>query len=75
MKTIKQYEKNDNDSAVCSSCGEFQVRPESIWFDESGYGYSTKLTRCPYCGKIIIVKYIEDYGMDVNMDWRFYHYE
>lgn len=75
-----QYEEDylevkKNDSAVCSRCGGFKVKPDNIWFDEQGYGYSTKLTQCPHCGKIVILKHIEDYGLNVNSDRRFYDYE
>lgn len=69
MKTIKQYE-----DSICSQCGEIKVQPESIYFDEHGYGYSTRITKCPHCGKIIILEYIQDYGLDVNNDERFYLY-
>ncbi len=78
MRNIERYKHSSssgvNDSAVCSSCGGFKVQPESIWFDEQGLGYSTRLTKCPYCGKIIILGYIEDYGLDVNSDSRVYEY-
>ena len=44
-----------------------------MW-DESGYGYSTKLVKCPECGQINIIGYVEDDGFDVNYDLRFYEY-
>ena len=75
MKTIEDenYLNELSDSAICSSCGGFKVQPENVWFDEKGYGYSTKLTRCPYCGKIIILGHLEDYGFSMmNYDSRLY---
>lgn len=76
MKTNEQYENYPgelSDSAICSSCGGFKVQPENIWFDNKGYGYSTKFTRCPHCGQIIILKYFEDYGFNhLNSDSRYY---
>ena len=77
MKTIEEYEqlclKGRSDYVSCKSCGEFKVQPENVWFDEHGYGYSTKLTRCPHCGKVVVVKYIEDYGFsNLNTDRRLY---
>lgn len=77
MKTIKQYEQScfngQSDYAICSSCGEFEVQPETVWFDEHGYGYSTKLSHCPYCERIVVVKHIEDYCFSmINTDQRYY---
>lgn len=79
MKNVEEYEQSYfswlSDNAICSSCGEFEVKPDNVWFDDSGYGYSTRLTKCPHCGKIVILKHIEDYGLDVNFDNRFYSYK
>lgn len=79
MKTLSDSYEDDyveklSYDAICRSCGIIHIQPENIWFDEQGYGYSTKLTKCPHCGKIIILGYIEDYGLDVNIDERFYRY-
>lgn len=76
MKTSEQENYFDElkDSAVCSSCRGFKVLPENVWFDEQGYSYSTKLTKCPHCGKIVILGYIEDYGFSkMNTDRRLYY--
>lgn len=60
-------------SAVCESCGGFKVQPENVWFDEHGYGYATKLTKCPYCNRIIVLKHIEDVGFSkLNTDARYF---
>lgn len=78
MKTVEDYEaayifEQNKNSGVCSSCGGFKVQPENVWFDEKGYGYSTKLTKCPHCGKVVILKYQEDYGFSkINTDRRIY---
>ena len=57
----------------CKSCeSNFVFKPDETWFDEHGTGYSTKLCRCPYCNKIVALRYIEDYGLDVNSDERYY---
>lgn len=73
-KTTKQYSSSIlSNRAVCSSCGEeFEVQPENVRFDEQGYGYSTRITKCPNCGKVVVMGYIEDYGLDINSDKRFY---
>lgn len=66
------YEAKQN-YGHCSACDlDFVFKPDEQWFDEHGLGYSTKLCRCPYCGKIVILKYIEDHNLDVNSDERFY---
>lgn len=76
MKTIEEYDNEwKQNSAICSSCGEFNIQPEDVWFDEQGSGYGTKLTRCAHCGKIVILGFIEDYGLDVNNDKRYYEYK
>lgn len=46
-----------------------------IKYDENGYGYSTEIAICPECGHIEVVKFIEDYCLDVNNDLRFYEYK
>ena len=57
----------------CKSCDStFKYQPEDMWFDNRGFGYSTRLTRCPFCNKIVVLEYMEDYGLDVNNDKRFY---
>ena len=44
------------------------------FFDDHGYGYSTKLVKCKCCGKINIVRYYQDRAMKLNNDSRFYDY-
>ena len=42
---------------VCIQCGKkISVDKNDGWWNDSGYGYSTKLTRCN-CGQLNIVKY------------------
>ena len=57
-------EESSKNNKTCSRCGvNFIFRPEETWFDDKGYGYSTKLVRCPHCGQINIIKHIEDRAM------------
>ena len=45
----------------CKKCKTIIVYTEADTFwDESGYGYSTKLIKCPYCGCYHAVRYEED---------------
>ena len=60
-------------SARCNTCGGFKVQPENVKYDEKGMGYTTRLTHCPYCGKLIILGYIEDPGFSrLNSDRRYF---
>ena len=64
---------NSQHSEYCKSCkSSFSFKPDEAWFDEKGFGYSTKLVKCKNCGKIVVVKHMEDKGLDVNLDRRFY---
>ena len=59
---------------TCKKCNEnFVWFPNDAWFDESGYGYSTKLVRCTHCNTINVIGYIEDMAMQkLNRDKREY---
>lgn len=60
------------DRLICVKCGrEFQ---SEIIYDESGFGYSAKIVKCPKCGAIRYIEVTEDQGLDVNHDERFYRY-
>lgn len=72
LKSIKQHKKIYKNKVECNSCGTFYLTDDAIHFDEQGYGYSTKFCNCPECGKFIILKHIEDYGLNVNFDERYY---
>lgn len=68
---LNQFNRQNN--GHCKSCNsDFVYQPESIWFDERGYGYSTRLTKCPYCGKIVILGHKEDKHLDINKDKKWY---
>lgn len=59
----------------CEKCeAEIKYKNIDIIWDESGYGYTTKLLKCPKCGYLNIVEYIEDVSLDVNNDIRYYQY-
>lgn len=76
MTSSDSYENDQVDKlsydAICLSCGVIQIQPEKMYFDEHGYGYTTRLGNCPHCGKIIILEYIEDPNLNVNFDERYY---
>lgn len=58
---------------ICEKCNRETHRPY-MWWDESGYGYSTKLWKCRICNGIQIAYIKQDKGLDVNADERFYEY-
>lgn len=59
----------------CSSCHEeYMYDSTEVFYDDHGYGYSTKLVKCKYCGKINIIRYFDDRAMKLNNDSRFYNY-
>lgn len=59
----------------CKKCEtNFIYYPQDVFFDDKGYGYSTKLVKCPECGCINIIRYMEDRSMKLNDDSRYYDY-
>ena len=77
MKTIEQYEEEfsrTQNNCTCEKCGSsFIFTPDEVFWDEKGFGYSTKLTRCKHCDCINIIKHVEDYGFSkTNTDRRLY---
>lgn len=61
-------------SKKCFNCGgSFCYKKTDIIWDESWHG-STKLIKCPECGKYIVLKYIQDLSLDLNNDDRYYEY-
>lgn len=63
-----------NESYInCKNCHSYSVvKNTDCWFDDKGFGYSTKLCKCPECGKLVIVGYEEDSHLDINNDPRLY---
>lgn len=43
---------------VCKKCGEIiELDSDNTFWDETGYGYSTKLTKCDKCNTYNVIKY------------------
>ena len=77
MKTIEQYEddyfesKNQN-NCTCKRCHEpFVFKPDDIWWIEHGV-YSEKVTKCPHCGCINVIKYVNGFNQNPNLDDRYF---
>ena len=59
-------------SKQCKKCkSKFDYTDTDTFWDYSGMT-DTKLVRCPNCGTINVVKYIEPIGLYVNSDQRYY---
>lgn len=79
MKNVEDYDEDfsrGQNNCVCAKCGShFIFKPDEVYWDEHGYGYSTKLVNCKKCGCINVVEHIEDYGFsNMNLDQRLYNY-
>ena len=60
---------------TCKKCGEvFTYLHNQTYFDDTGYGYSTRLIKCPHCNTPNVLKHYEDRAMKLNNDSRFYDY-
>ena len=77
MKSIEQYknEFSERNIRICKKCGSsFKFKPDECFWDEKGYGYSTKLVRCSECNCINVIEHVEDYGFaKMNTDRRLYY--
>lgn len=61
------------DRNLCSRCG-VKINVNDYYYDDEGFGYSTKLCRCPGCGQVNILGYELDihHAISVNDDPRYY---
>lgn len=59
-------------SKKCNKCKDyFNYMPSDTYWQEFGT-YSGKLVKCPNCGTINVIKYVEAAGLHVNTDKRYY---
>ena len=71
----EQAISQDGCQQSCHKCkGAFRVNKHKIIWDEKGYGYSTKLYQCPYCGAYTVLEYYEDSSLDLNINSKWYEY-
>lgn len=65
-------EQSNQNCKKCTKCKEeFIYMPNEIQWKEFGT-YSAKITTCPYCNTINILKYIDAPGLYVGKDKRYY---
>ena len=68
--------KNQALEHTCVKCdSKIKYLRKDTYFDETGYGYSTRLLTCPYCNTPNVLRYYEDRAMKLNRDSRFYNYK
>lgn len=59
-------------NVFCKSCNDYvEYKDKDCSFREYST-YSVKLLPCPKCGKMIVVRTIEDKALYVNTDARYY---
>ncbi len=59
----------------CIKCKEdISYKNSETFWDENGFGYSTKLIKCKNCNCINVIKHIQDKSMELNNDKRYYKY-
>jgi predicted nucleic acid-binding Zn ribbon protein len=57
---------------VCKKCNEkSEIEQDNIRWAEHGT-YSAKITKCPKCGAVNVIKTINAPGLFVNNDERYY---
>lgn len=63
-------------SRTCAKCGKIikYNYKKDTYFDNSGYGYSTRLVKCPECNTPNVLTHYEDRAMKLNNDRRYYDY-
>ena len=51
----------ENKKLTCKRCGEsFSYDSKDTYFDDHGYGYSTKLVKCSHCNTPNVIKHHEE---------------
>ena len=77
IQMIREYFQSAEDvqNMTCGKCNS------KILYDKKDIkihyhtGYECHTVKCPYCKRINIIGYVEQYGFDVNNDIRFYQYK
>lgn len=54
----------------CKKCSLY-FQPEKIWWVEQGM-YSEKVTKCPHCECINVIKYQDGFNQNPNWDDRYF---
>lgn len=76
MKHVEKEKLKKERKKRCKKCKQdFTYTNEDTFWDENGFGYSTRLVRCKYCNNVVIVEHVEDKSIKFgNRDRRYYEY-
>ena len=75
MVSMNHKNAEDSRKTVCTKCNKivkYDVKDIKIHYHT---GYDCKTVQCPYCKRVNIIGYDEQYGFNVNKDKRFYQYK
>ena len=68
---MKEYDyENTHVICQCKKCSLI-FKPDDIWWAEHGT-YSEKITKCPKCVCINVLKYQDGFNQNPNFDNRYY---
>lgn len=69
---INEEEFSRTNNCTCKKCHEsFVFKPDECHWIEQGM-YSEKVTKCPICGCINVVKYQDGFNQNPNFDRRYF---
>ena len=70
MEEIEKHNQNKN--CVCKRCStEFVFKKNEVFWKEQGV-YSEKLVKCTNCGCINVLKYVNGFNQNPNLDKRYF---
>lgn len=69
MNTSEQYETSSS-LCTCNKCHSL-FKPDKYEWVEHGT-YSSKITKCPKCGCVNVVKYQDGFNQNPNFDKRYF---
>lgn len=74
MKNIEDYEDEiKQDICTCKKCNStFKYEPDDIFWIEQGM-YSEKVIKCPECGCINVIKYVDGFNQNPNFNRRYFN--
>ena len=65
---------NDKKTVICKNCGcNFEPDEDKVKWMEWG-SYSEKITTCPECDKVVVIKQENAQGLFINFERKYYSY-
>ena len=73
-RTVQDVIPEDKKSnCLCKKCDtNFIFKADEAWWIEQGT-YSEKVTKCPECGCVNVIKYIDGFNQNPNWNSRYYN--